>query len=172
MKDDNPNNRRNFLKTAGAALVAVSVPAAIAAQKNDNRTSSANNLKQMIVHGGVAEPNPNLPGIFGLACYQFQMRADFETGKGFGTLSDPVYSGINSHIKIHSARRGDENAVYIFIGTTAASNSSELLGKEVTIKVQVLSDDNCSVSLTIGEPNTQAILIGLLLPAVQKVRIA
>jgi hypothetical protein len=164
MKNDKTNNRRNFLKGAGALLVAAAVPGAIAAQKSDARPTTQNNLKQLIVFGGVAEPNPNLPGVFGMACFQFQMRADIG-GSGFGTISDPVFTEINSQIKIHTARQ-DETYVYVFIGTMPASQSPELIGKTVTIKVQVLSGDNCNVSLTIGETPVQ----GLLLPAIQKVR--
>lgn len=37
MKDKNTNNRRNVLKTAGAALVAASVPSVIAGQSNQSR---------------------------------------------------------------------------------------------------------------------------------------
>jgi hypothetical protein len=164
MNNDNKNDRRNFLKAAGAALVAAAVPAAVLAQKNDARPSG-NNLKQMIVFGGIAEPNPNLPGIFGQACFQFQMQAVLGAG-GYGTISDPVLTAINSHIEIHSGR-SDLNDIYIFQGTCRNSQSSEMIGKAVAIKVQVLGDGNCNVSLTVeGTP-----IAGLLLPAVQKIRV-
>jgi hypothetical protein len=42
-----------------------------------------------------------------------------------------------------------------------------LIGKSVVIKVKVLPSDNCDVSLTIEDTPLQ---IGLLLPAIQKVR--
>ena len=163
MKKDNTSNRRNFLKTAGAALVAASVPAAVPAQKAES-SETANNLKQMIIFGGISEPNPNLPGVFGQACFQFQMRADIGAG-GFGTISDPVFSDVNSHIEINSGKV-DLNDFYVFQGTVSRSRSSEMVGKAVTIKCAVLRDGNCNVSLTVE--NTP--LTGLLLPAVQTFR--
>jgi hypothetical protein len=166
MKNDNKNDRRNFLKAAGAALVALSVPVAVAAQKEEPRLE-ANNLKQMIIFGGVSEPNPELPGVFGQACIQFQMRAEIG-GRGFGTLSDPVFSDVNSRIEIHSGR-SDLNDLYIFQGAISHSLSPEMVGSRATINVKVLRDGNCNVSLTIETAN-QAILIALLLPAVQKIR--
>jgi hypothetical protein len=113
------NNRRDFLKGAGAAIVAAAVPMAIAAQKNDARSGSGNNLKQLIVFGGVAEPLPSLPGVFGQACFQFQMQAVIG-GTGIATISDPFFTEINSHIQISSGRL-DLNDMYIFQGTVVRS---------------------------------------------------
>lgn len=166
MKNENQTDRRNFLKTAGAALVAASVPAVAAAQPNEkSRTAAQNNLKQMIIFGGIAEPNPNLPGAFGEACFQFQMRADLISGFGFAVISDPVVSEINTHLHIRSFVR-DANGTYIFRGGTGKTLSAVLLGKQFEIRVQVLDADNCSVSLTIENTPVAA----LLLPAVQKIR--
>jgi hypothetical protein len=165
MKNTEGNNRRDFLKTAGAALVAASVPAALVAQPNSG-SRSANNLKQMIIFGGVSEPLPSLPGTYGQVCYQLQMRADIGgTGGGFGTISDPVLGYVNSHVQFQSGRY-DLNDFYVFQGTVSRSLDPDLVGKAVTVKVQVLSNDNCNVSLTIA--NTP--VAGLLLPAIQKVR--
>ncbi|MBS1796317.1 MAG: twin-arginine translocation signal domain-containing protein [Acidobacteria bacterium] len=162
MKKDNRNDRRNFLKSAGAALAAAAVPAAVLGL---GRTAEAsNNLKQMLIFGGISGPDPQMPGIFGLACFQFQMSAEIG-GSGFATLSDPVLTDINSHIRISSGRRGGNN-IYVFSGIVERSNSSELTGKPVTVRVQVLPDDNCNLSLTIE--NTPVAVI--LLPAIQKVR--
>jgi len=159
------NNRRDFLKGAGAVIVAASVPMAVAAQKSDARSGSGNNLKQMIIFGGISEPNPNLSGVFGLACFQFQMQANLDGG-GYGTISDPVFTEINSHIHINSSRR-DINDLYIFQGICERSLNPEMLGKPVIIKIQVLSDGNCNVSLTVENTPVN----GLLLPAVQVVRV-
>jgi hypothetical protein len=41
-----------------------------------------------------------------------------------------------------------------------------LIGKPVTVKIHFLIDDNCDLSLTIGDTPVQ----GLLLPAIMKVR--
>lgn len=160
MKINNVSNRRNFLKTAGSALVAASVPVAIAAQKDGARTPSGNNMKQMIIFGGVSEPLPSTGQDF-----QFQMVMNFETGMGHGLLFD-VFTTNNSQVKIFSGRR-DLNNVYIFQGTVERSLNSELVGKAVTIKVQTI-DTNENCNLTVSIENTP--LIGLLLPAIQKVR--
>lgn len=161
------NDRRHFLKTAGAALVAAAVPTAVLAQKNDARPPSGNNLKQMIVFGGVAEPNPSLPGIYSQVCFQFQMCGDIGglNGRGFATISDPVLGYANSHIELQSGRT-DINDIYVFQGTVEKSANPDLVGKAVIIKIQVLPSDNCNVTLTIE--NTP--VAGLLLPAIQKVR--
>ena len=164
MNNDNNNDRRNFLKTAGAALVAVSLPVAAVAQ-NARPGGSINNLKQMGIACHAFLPDSRLPGVFGQASYQFQMIANLDGSGGYGTISDPVFTEINSHIEIRSSSR-DVNDMYIFQGTVSVSNSSQLMGKEVVVKVQVLSDGNCDVYLTIGDTPVQ----GLLLPAVQKVR--
>lgn len=163
------NNRRQFLKTAGAALVAAAVPTAVLAQKSDDaRPPSGNNLKQMIIFGGVSEPLPNAPGVFGQADFQFQMRANLDgagAGSGIATISDVYYSEVNSHVKVYSVERG-LNDLYTFRGTCQNSRTPELVGKQVIIKVQVLPNDNCDVNLTIEDTPLQ----GLLLPAIQKVR--
>lgn len=166
MNNDNKNDRRNFLRTAGAALVAAALPVAAAAQKSDARPGgSTNNMKQMVLFAGGSEPLDNLPGVFGQACFQFQMHANLDGSGGFGTISDPVFTSVNSHVEIHSGRY-DLNDMYVFQGTVRHSQSAELMGKTVLVKVQVLPNDNCNVSLTIGDTPVQ----GLLLPAIQKVR--
>ena len=166
MKHSNISDRRGFLKTAGAALAAAAVPTAIAAQSNSGRGTSGNNLKQMIIFGGVSEPLPSLPGAFGQACYQFQMCADIGgTGGGCATIFDPVFPLVNSQIKMQSGRY-DLNDYYVFQGTVQHSMSPDLVGKLVTVKVKVFPADIGDVTISIE--NTP--LIGLLLPAIQKVR--
>lgn len=164
----NEGNRRDFLRTAGAALVAASLPTALLGQKDDARpSSSGNNLKQMLVFCGSAESVPSLPGIFGQASWQFQMVADLANPcRGSASISDPYFSEVNSQVKIQSVERG-VNDLYIFSGTCSHSRQPDLVGKQVTIKVQVLPYDNCDVALTIEDTPLQ---IGLLLPAIQKVR--
>ena len=162
----NQDNRRQFLKTAGAALVAAAVPATILAQRSeDARPPSGNNLKQMAIFGGVSEPLPNAPGVFGQADFQFQMLVDPDSGVGVATISDVYFSELNSHVKLYSVERG-VNDLYIFRGTCLNSRTPEFVGKQVVIKVQILPDDNCDIGLTIEDTPLQ----GLLLPAIQKVR--
>ena len=153
------------MRSAGAALVAASVPLTLAAQSRDARPSG-NNLKQMIIFGGVAEPNPLRPGIYGQACFQFQMQANIGDRGGCATISDPVFTEVNSQIQIDSGR-ADINDIYVFRGTVRSSNSSELIGKPVTVKIELMETDNCNVSLTIENTPVQ----GLLLPAIQKIRV-
>jgi hypothetical protein len=166
MNNEGNNDRRSFLKTAGAALVAASMPVALTAQSNSARPgSSTNNIKQL---GLACHPVSvdSLPGIFGQVCYNFQMFAEVDgTGGGFGTLADPVFPAVNSHIKFYSGRT-DANDIYIFQGTVANSLDPDLVGKPVTVKVKQLGGDNCDLYLTIGDTPVQS----LLLPAVQKVR--
>jgi len=165
MNNENQKNRRNFLKSAGTVMVAAIVPAVALAQKEESRPTTQNNLKQLIIFGGIAEPNPILPGAFGQACFQFQMQANLDGSRGFAVISDPVVSEINTHINIRSVTR-DVNGTYIFRGGTGKTLSAALLGKEVEIRVQILDADNCNVSLTIEDTP----VAGLLLPAIQKVR--
>ena len=63
-----------------------------------------NNLKQIAIASHPVAPNPNLPGVFGLASFQIQLFADIGAG-GYGTMSDPIFSEINSHIRINSGVR-------------------------------------------------------------------
>ena len=167
MKEDNSkSDRRGFLRTAGAALVAASVPAALAAQTSDGRGGSGNNMKQMVIFGGISEPLPSLPGVFGQASFQFQMQASIDSaGGGIATLSDPVFSQVNSQIEMHSGRY-DLNDFYVFQGTVKHSLNPDLMGKQIIVQIKVLPDDNANVWLTIE--NTP--IASLLLPAIQKVR--
>ena len=166
MNNDHKNDRRNFLKTAGAALVAVSVPAAAAAQ-NARPGGTTNNLKQIGIGCHSVAPNPNLPGVFALASVQLQIFADLGGG-GYAVMSDPIVSEINSHIRILSAVQ-TSNTTFLLKGTIERSQSSELVGKEVVVRTQVFDGDgNCDLSLVI-EPSAPT-PINLLLPAVQKVR--
>jgi hypothetical protein len=161
MKNDNSNGRRNFLKTTGAVMLSAAVPNALLATK----ASAQNNLRQMIVFGGVSEPNPLLPGIYGMVGFHLTMCADIGGRSGVGSISDPVVTEINSHILFQSGRR-DLNDLYIFQGNVARSNSSELMGKTVIVKVQLFEGDNCNVHLTIvGTP-----VDSVELPAVQRIR--
>ncbi len=167
MNNDNKNNRRNFLKTAGAALVAASVPVAVSAQNANARPGCCtNNLKQIGIAALPAAPNPNLPGIFGMASISLQLFADLGGG-GYGVMSDPVFSEINSHIRIVSTEQTSDTT-YLLRGTIERSQSSDLVGKPIVIRSQVLdSASNCNLKVEI---ETSTVLIGLLVPAVQSAR--
>ena len=157
MENDNSNGRRNFLKTAGTVIVAASVPTTVFAKSN--------NIKQMIIFGGISEPNPLLPGVYGQVGFHFQMVADIDGRGGVGSISDPVVSEINSHILFNYGHR-ETFDTYRFRGTCARSNSSELMGKPVIVRVQILEADNCNVFLSIQDTPVSS----LPLSAVQKVR--
>lgn len=167
MKNDDSGDRRSFLKTAGAALVAASIPAAMIAHKSETQAAAANNIRQMHLFGGISEPNPNLPGIFSQACVHFQMLANLDGSGGIAAISDPVFSQINSHIQINFARR-IANDVYLFRGVIGRSLSPEIIGKTANIKVQLLREDMCDAYVSVED--TSGVLIALLVPAVQRIK--
>ena len=95
-------------------------------------------------------------------------------GTGLGTFGDDVNPEFNSHFKINStARRGN---VYTFEGEVTAARDAALVGQPVRIVAEV-EGATTGVEITLGTYTFKgaglvviaiiAILIGLLLPAVQ-----
>jgi hypothetical protein len=173
MKNENKNDRRNFLKAAGASLVAASLPLAVTAQKQtDKLEEDAGNQPQPVYLHGCGW-NRSLPGVFGQACFTFEMRAEIG-GTGVGTIRDDVFPEVNSQFQIHSATRSGRNE-YFFQGAIIASRSPDLVGKRVTIVARNLGDGigRASILVESDEDNLVviaiiAVLIGLLLPAIQR----
>lgn len=169
MKDKKTSNRRNFLKTAGAAVAAAAVPIGTAAQDDDTEKQAVNQARPVYLNG--CGWNRSLPGVYGLACFTFEMRAEVG-GAGVGTIRDDVYPEVNSQFSITRAtRRGNDLS---FQGEIIASRSPELVGKRVTITAQYLGQGRGSASLYVESDEDNlvviaiiAILIGMLMPAVQ-----
>jgi hypothetical protein len=172
MKKENTTNRRNFLKAGSAMLAAAALPASALAQKEEiEATNSTNNPQPIYLHG--CAWNRSLPGIYGQACFSFDVRADIQTGAGLGTIRDDVHPQVNSQIQINSVqRRGKE---YTLQGVIVASRSPELIGKRVNIVAEWIEEDQGKASITIESEGNNlvviaiiAILIGMLLPKIQK----
>jgi len=162
LKAGDASDRRNFLKTTSAALVAASLPSIAAATPNDTQ--------QVFYAHGMAW-NPELPGIFA------QLRLTFDLavrlgGTGLGTFGDDVHPEFNSHFKINStAKHGN---VYTFEGEVTAARDPAMVGMPVTIVAEV-EGSTTGVTISLGTNTFKgaglvviaiiAILIGLLLPA-------
>jgi hypothetical protein len=160
-KEADSNDRRTFLKTSSAALVAASVPTlAAAAQENSQQVFYAHGMAW----------NPELPGNFS------QLRLTFDLavrlgGTGLGTFGDDVHPEFNAHFQINStAKHGNR---YIFAGEITAARDSAMVGMPVTIIAEV-EGTTTGVEITLGAHTFKgaglvviaiiAILIGLLLP--------
>jgi hypothetical protein len=156
------SDRRNFLKTTSAAIVAASIPSVAAATPNDNQ--------QVFYAHGMAW-NPELPGIFA------QLRLTFDIavrlgGTGLGTFGDDVHPEFNSHFKINSTSK--HGNVHTFEGEVIAARDPAMVGTPVTIVAEV-EGTTTGVTITLGTHTFKgaglvviaiiAILIGLLLPA-------
>lgn len=161
MKKIDTSNRRNFLKTTGAALAAASVPLVASG-------APAGVPKDLYLHG--CGWNHSLPGVFGQVCLTLDVRAQLGS-TGLGTFRDDVHPEINSQFQINSAtRRGD---VYTLQGGVVSSRDPDLVGKAVRIVVE--ADGDRGTGTIIVGPTSQplvviaviAILIALLVPAVQ-----
>ena len=164
MKEADRSNRRNFMKTTSAALVAASVPAAAAATPDDTQ-------KVFYAHGMAW--NPELPGTLAGLRLTFDLAIRLG-GTGLGTFADDVNPEFNAHFKINStAKQGN---VYTFAGEVTAARDPALVGLPVTIVAEV-EGSTTGVTITLGAYTFKgaglvviaiiAVLIGLLLPAVQ-----
>jgi hypothetical protein len=173
MKETKQNNRRDFLKTGGAALVAASLPLSLMAQEADKETSGDRNnhgLQPIYLQG--CAWNRNLPGVYGQACFAFEARAELG-GAGVGTIRDDVHPQVNSQFQIIRAERISGQR-YLLQGEIIASQTPQLIGNRVTINAESLGNGRGRASLTIESPDDNlvviaiiAVLIGLLLPAIQ-----
>ena len=176
-KTTDVNDRRSFLRVAGAGLVAASIPTAAGAltgaQKGDDGPSH-DRSRPIYLHG--CGWNRALPGVFGEVCLAFDIRAELG-GTGVGTLRDDVHPEVNSQVQINSAtKHGDE---YTLEGEIIAARDPANVGRPITIVAQSLGDGKGSATITIGtvgpSPNLVviaiiAVLIALLVPAVQSSR--
>jgi hypothetical protein len=155
------SDRRDFLRIAGAALAAASIPSVAEGRPEDTQ-------KVFYAHGMAW--NPDLPAIFAALRLTFNLAVRLG-GTGLGTFGDDVNPEFNSHFKITStAKHGN---VYTFVGEIVAARNPAMVGMPLTIVAEV-EGSTTGVTITLGTLTFKgaglvviaiiAILIGLLLP--------
>jgi hypothetical protein len=165
--------RRECLTAAGGALLAASVLPTLA----DNDHGNENDADVLYGHGMVW--NRDLPGVAGDLKLSFDLRVNLETGAGFGTADDPIHPDWNIHFAINSTQRekirGGETR-YTMTGVVTRANNPANVGLPVKILAETRGDTT-AIAIKLGDLAFGgaglvviaiiAVLIGLLLPAVQ-----
>jgi len=171
------NDRRSFLRVAGAGLAAASIPTpagALTGAQMDDEGPSHDKSRPIYLHG--CGWNRALPGVFGEVCLTFDIRAELG-GTGVGTLRDDVHPEVNSQVQINSVTKHRDE--YTLEGEIIAARDPANVGRPISIVAQSLGDGKGSATITIGTvgstPNLVviaiiAVLIALLVPAVQRDR--
>jgi hypothetical protein len=166
--------RRHHLAAMGSALLAAG-PLAADAQEH----GAQNDGDSEVLYGHGLVWNRDLPGTAGELKLSFDLRVNLETGVGFGTAQDPLFPDWNVHFRIDSAertrvRRGETR--FLLKGAVTQGNGGFVVGQPVKLLAQT-DGDSTAIAIAIGDLAFAgaglvviaiiAILIGLLLPAVQ-----
>jgi hypothetical protein len=168
--------RRNHLAAMGSALLAASaLPAA--AEPQDRRDDD--DAEVLYGHGQVW--NRDLAGLAGEVKLAFDLRVNLTTGAGFGAAHDPVHPDWNLHFSIDSVERNriqKGETQFLMRGRVTQANGEFSVGQQVRILAQT-QGDTTAIAIAIGDLAFGgaglvviaiiAVLIALLVPAVQKV---
>lgn len=172
--------RRKYLTAAGGVLLAASGLPALAGERGRDRDHDHNREDADVLYGHGMVWNRDLPGVAGELRLSFDLRVNLETGTGFGTADDPVHPDWNLHFAINSAqqerlRKGETR--YTLTGIVTKANNPANVGLPIKILAETRGDTT-AIAIAIGELAFAgaglvviaiiAVLIGLILPAVQK----
>ena len=169
--------RRDHLTAMGGVLMAAS---SLSAHDHAAKPHDDDDGEVLYGHGQVW--NRELPGVAGQVKLSFDLRVNLTTGIGFGTAHDPMFPDWNLHFAIDSAqqtklRSGDTQ--FMMKGVVTEANNPASVGLPVRILAETRGDTT-AIAIAIGELAFGgaglvviaiiAVLIALLVPAVQKVR--